>query len=845
MEQRKCMVVALLVLVLIVGMLPLPAGAKNVLPENLPRMTVPEVNVGDLKPFSQAVKEDLRILTPNSPAVDEIQADASGTCGDGLTWTKEGNYLFITGEGPMYDYSDANPAPWKDFNIFDVYIEEGVTSIGDQAFADSRRLQRVIIYKDVTSVGSRICDGVNHCTLYFLGDTPDFAPDAFAGTECRAYYFRDWDESVLQNYGGESLWQKGSIVLSPSNKQLYALNEPIKTEELVFYATYASGVYTIAYTPGKVEIGEYDNSTYGQKSVEITVDGTVLTYDYYVSDGENHKDLLTVEYDPIQYYTNFHIWCDPIVKAGDVVLESGVDYTITYDNNIYVGSDASFTITGMGLFEGFEKTYPFAILKNDIANATFSVSDAVFLGIPVAPEVTVMMHDGTSGWTLTAGKDYVILLEDNVNIGTGTVRIIGVGGYHGQITTTFEIVQEDTSIMLGGAYNGSAEDDNLNGDLYYMEGLMCPGVFTGRIDSPKPHVAYYVLYRLEGEDAIEVAEYETEYATAIHTEFTYDFTDVYNSTSKDGGEIYMLAYSWIDSDYYVYSGACVLYISAKVPAATVMNMQLSIDNDFRQEYLVVHGEDGVLGNVSWTSSNDSVLSVSDGVVTLKKPGTATITAASGVASESWEITAPSLNLADGVILCCDTAAESAIIIYDGEILKEGTDYQISVSVADDITEVTAIGCGLFSSHVMRQFDTATGEALGHTHTFDSSCDTTCNRCDFTREGGHQYSTDWIKDMDHHWHECSVCGEKADHGQHIISEEDDTLCTVCGKLYILGDLDQDFTVDEDDAIYLLQHVLLPEFFPVAQAVDYTGDGQVNEDDAIYLLQHVLLPEFFPL
>ena len=46
-------------------------------------------------------------------------------------------------------------------------------------------------------------------------------------------------------------------------------------------------------------------------------------------------------------------------------------------------------------------------------------------------------------------------------------------------------------------------------------------------------------------------------------------------------------------------------------------------------------------------------------------------------------------------------------------------------------------------------------------------------------------------------------------------------------------------------YLLQHILLPDFFPVAQAVDYNMDGQVNEDDAIYLLQHVLLPEFFPL
>ena len=61
----------------------------------------------------------------------------------------------------------------------------------------------------------------------------------------------------------------------------------------------------------------------------------------------------------------------------------------------------------------------------------------------------------------------------------------------------------------------------------------------------------------------------------------------------------------------------------------------------------------------------------------------------------------------------------------------------------------------------------------------------------------------------------------------------------------GDLDGNGMVTEDDAIYLLQHVLLPEFFPVTENVDFDSSGEIDEDDAIYLLQHVLLPEFFPL
>lgn len=63
--------------------------------------------------------------------------------------------------------------------------------------------------------------------------------------------------------------------------------------------------------------------------------------------------------------------------------------------------------------------------------------------------------------------------------------------------------------------------------------------------------------------------------------------------------------------------------------------------------------------------------------------------------------------------------------------------------------------------------------------------------------------------------------------------------------IPGDYDGDRDVDEDDAIYLLQHVLFPQFFPVTTFSDLTGDGKTDEDDAIYLLQHVLFPEIYPL
>ena len=62
----------------------------------------------------------------------------------------------------------------------------------------------------------------------------------------------------------------------------------------------------------------------------------------------------------------------------------------------------------------------------------------------------------------------------------------------------------------------------------------------------------------------------------------------------------------------------------------------------------------------------------------------------------------------------------------------------------------------------------------------------------------------------------------------------------------GDFNEDDTLDEDDAIYVLRHVLLgDEYYPVSRSADVNRDGIVDEDDAIYLLRHVLLGDAYPL
>lgn len=72
-----------------------------------------------------------------------------------------------------------------------------------------------------------------------------------------------------------------------------------------------------------------------------------------------------------------------------------------------------------------------------------------------------------------------------------------------------------------------------------------------------------------------------------------------------------------------------------------------------------------------------------------------------------------------------------------------------------------------------------------------------------------------------------------------------MATVQIEFGIPGDMNQSLTVDEDDAIFLLRHVLFPEIYLTDALTDLNGDGVTNEDDAIFLLRHVLFPEIYPL
>lgn len=63
--------------------------------------------------------------------------------------------------------------------------------------------------------------------------------------------------------------------------------------------------------------------------------------------------------------------------------------------------------------------------------------------------------------------------------------------------------------------------------------------------------------------------------------------------------------------------------------------------------------------------------------------------------------------------------------------------------------------------------------------------------------------------------------------------------------MVGDLDGNGNVNEDDAIYLLYSTFFPEEYPLNQNCDFDKNGRIDEDDAIYVLYYTFFPDEYPI
>lgn len=92
-----------------------------------------------------------------------------GYCGDNLSWTVENNVLTITGKGEMYDYT-SNNSPWKELEISEIIIDEGVESIGEYAFFQCEKLKKISIPSSLLKINGNVFSNKNGAIDTYIAD---------------------------------------------------------------------------------------------------------------------------------------------------------------------------------------------------------------------------------------------------------------------------------------------------------------------------------------------------------------------------------------------------------------------------------------------------------------------------------------------------------------------------------------------------------------------------------------------------------------------------------------------------------------------------------------------------
>lgn len=139
---------------------------------------------------------------------------------------------------------------------------------------------------------------------------------------------------------------------------------------------------------------------------------------------------------PDKTYTGSALRPAPAVTVSGKALKLGTDYTLSYSNNIKVGT-ATVTVTGKGAYSGsVSKT--FKIKAASLSKATVAaIANKAYTSKAIKPSPSVTL----GGKRLVKGTDYTLTYKNNKAVGTATVTVKGKGNYTGSIKKTFKITK--------------------------------------------------------------------------------------------------------------------------------------------------------------------------------------------------------------------------------------------------------------------------------------------------------------------------------------------------------------------------------------------------------------------
>ena len=189
----------------------------------------------------------------------------------------------------------------------------------------------------------------------------------------------------------------GTVVTIPDGDLTVALNGTL-TQGTDYYVDYVNNEHAGVATVRIFGIGNYT----GMITRDFTIDPANI---------ESIEFTSTVNIPDEGYcYIDSEITPSVTVTYGDVTLEEGIDYELSYENNINAGSEATVTISGIGDYTGtVSRTFTIDAVNLDFATITITDEGPfLYAGEDINPNIVVNVN----GMELTCDTDYVVEYVD-------------------------------------------------------------------------------------------------------------------------------------------------------------------------------------------------------------------------------------------------------------------------------------------------------------------------------------------------------------------------------------------------------------------------------------------------
>ena len=410
------------------------------------------------------------------------------------TGFSDGNFVYRTGSDGNYivseclkwDYSDVviptqtvNPltgetvkvtaveqTEFVDSNaVRRVTIPDGIVTLRERAFYNLKSLEKVTLGTGITALPAHCFDGCEKLSDINLDNVISYDDESLTGTSL---------SSVTVNCNATFL--AGSF---NSNKSLVSITLP---DNLISIPKYmladCTNLVDFKLPTATTEIK--DMAFAGCTKLELTVPDTVVTFgrncfedvkmvyctsnsacakyceengvkykltdvappnanDFEVTLSENSFTYSGAEHKPVAKatYKGKKIYGRPATSSGDAY-----DFEYSYENNVEAGT-AYVLVTGLNDYTGTKKV-PFTIepltLTSKSSRINFadgSMGQYKCTGSEIKPKINVFKSDNDT--RLTEGKDYTVSYSNNINAGTGIIKVTFMGNYTGSISKTFKI----------------------------------------------------------------------------------------------------------------------------------------------------------------------------------------------------------------------------------------------------------------------------------------------------------------------------------------------------------------------------------------------------------------------